>query len=74
MHALDRCLELLENSLADDKIRVDGALAYRLRQLLGSGGLIPDHRMEGRRIDRVLDDMFALQARALGRDDEEAAG
>lgn len=74
MRALDSCLELLEDALADGKLRVDGPLAYQLRHLLGAGGLIPDHRLEGRRIDRVLDDIFALQARLLGQDDEEAAG
>ena len=74
MRALDRCLQLLEDALADGKLRVDGPLAYRLRHLLGAGGLIPDHRLEGRRIDRVLDDIFALQARLLGQDEEEAAG
>jgi hypothetical protein len=74
MRALDRCLQLLEDALADGKVRVDGPLAYRLRHLLGAGGLIPDHRLEGRRIDRVLDDIFALQARLLGQDEEEVAG
>jgi hypothetical protein len=75
MHALDRCLQLLEDQLAEGKVRVDGPLGFRLRHLLGDGGLIPDHRLEGRRIDRVLDDIFALQARVLGQDeDEEAAG
>ncbi len=50
-------------------------MAYRLRHLLGAGGLIPDHRLEGRRIDRVLDDVFELQSRLLGEEDgEEAAG
>jgi hypothetical protein len=74
MHALDRCLQLLEDALAEDVVRVDGALAYRLRHLLGAGGLIPDHRLEGRRIDRVLDDIFTLQGRLLRRDEEEVAG
>lgn len=74
MRALDRCLQLLEDALADGKVRVDGPLATRLRHLLGAGGLIPDHRLEGRRIDRVLDDIFALQARLLGQDEEEVAG
>lgn len=74
LRALDRCLELLEDSLAEGKVRVDGPLGYRLRMLLGAGGLIPDHRLEGRRIDRVLDDIFALQARALGQDAEVATG
>lgn len=74
MKALDRCLQLLEDALADGKVRVDGPLAYRLRHLLGAGGLVPDHRLEGRRIDRVLDDIFALQGRLLGQDEEEVAG
>lgn len=74
MRALDQCLQILEDALADGKVRVDGPLAYRLRHILGAGGLVPDHRLEGRRIDRVLDDIFALQARLLGQDEEEAAG
>lgn len=74
MRALDRCLQLLEDSLAEGKERVDGPLGFRLRHLLGDAGLIPDHRLEGRRIDRVLDDIFALQARTLGQDEEEVAG
>ena len=74
MRALDRCLQLLEDQLADGKVRVDGRLGFRLRHLLGDGGLIPDHRLEGRRIDRVLDDIFALQAQVLGQDEEQAAG
>ena len=73
LRALDRCLELLETGLAEGQVRVDGTLAYRLRHLLGSAGLIPDHRLEGRRIDRVLDDVFTLQARLLGQE-AEAAG
>lgn len=72
LRALDACLELLENALADSRLRVDGPLAYRLRHLLGAGGLIPDHRLEGRRIDRVLDDIFELQAKMLGEEDEAA--
>jgi hypothetical protein len=74
MHALDRCLLLLEDALAEGRVRVDGPMAFRLRHLLGDGGLIPDHRLEGRRIDRVLDDVFSLQARLLGQEEEEAAG
>ena len=70
MRALDRCLQLLEDSLAAGKVRVDAPLGFRLRHLLGDGGLIPDHRLEGRRVDRVLDDIFALQARALGQEEE----
>lgn len=74
MRCLDQCLQVLEDALAQGKTRVDGPLAYRLRHILGAGGLIPDHRLEGRRIERVLDDIFALQARLLGRDVEEVAG
>jgi len=74
MRTLDLCLQLLEDALASGQVRVDGPLAYRLRHLLGAGGLIPDHRLEGRRIDRVLDDIFDLQAQLLGQDDRQAAG
>ena len=74
MRALDRCLQLLEDALAEGKVRIDGPLGFRLRHLLGDGGWIPDHRLEGRRTDRVLDDIFALQAQVLGQDDEQAAG
>jgi TolB-like protein len=74
MRALDRCLQLLEDALAEGKVRIDGPLGFRLRHLLGDGGLIPDHRLEGRRTDRVLDDIFALQAQVLGQEDEQAAG
>ncbi len=74
MRTLDLCLQLLEDALAAGQVRVDGPLAYRLRHLLGAGGLIPDHRLEGRRIDRVLDDIFDLQAQLLGQDDRRAAG
>lgn len=74
MRCLDQCLQVLEDGLAQGKSRVDGPLAYRLRHILGAGGLIPDHRLEGRRIERVLDDIFALQARLLGQDVEEVAG
>jgi hypothetical protein len=71
--ALDRCLQLLEEALAGGKVRVDGALGVRLRGLLGQAGLIPDHRLEGRRTERVLDDIFALQESILGTRDEEEA-
>ena len=74
MRALDRCLQLLEDALAEGKVRIDGPLGFRLRHLLGDGGLIPDHRLEGRRTDRVLDDIFALQAQVLGQEDDQAAG
>jgi len=72
MRALDRCLQVLEDALAEGRARVDGPLAYQLRHILGAGGLIPDHRLEGRRVERVLDDIFALQARLLGQEEEVA--
>jgi TolB-like protein len=34
--------------------------------------MIADHRLEGRRIDRVLDDIFAMQARLLGQSPEDS--
>lgn len=72
---LDRCLQLLEEALAAGRQRVDAPLGFQLRHLLGEGGLIPDHRLEGRRVERVLDDIFELQARILGAtDDEQAVG
>lgn len=71
LQALDRCLYLLEERLALGKLRVDATLGGELRDLLALAGLIPDHRLEGRRIDRVLDDIFALQARLLGTAEEE---
>jgi len=64
--ALDRCLQLLEDALAAGQARVDAQLGSRLRVHLGQAGLIPDHRVEGRRTDRVLDDIFELQAQLLG--------
>lgn len=68
LRALDHCLELVEDALARGQERVDGPLAMQLRRLLGLAGLVPDHRMEGRRVDRVLDDIFALQAVVLGHE------
>ncbi len=73
--ALDRCLQRLEDALAGGQLRVDARLGTELRQLLADAGLIPDHRLEGRRIDRVLDDIFALQGQLLGAHEQvEAAG
>jgi hypothetical protein len=69
--ALDRCLQVLEDALADGKGRVDAPLAGRLRQLLADAGLIADHRLEGRRTERVLDDIFELQARLLGVEEDD---
>ncbi len=74
LQALDRCLALLEETLAGGRARVDAPLGFKIRQLLGSCGLVPDHRLEGRRVDRVLDDIFQLQSSVLGTDDEQAAG
>ena len=71
--ALDRCLQLLEDALAAGQQRVDARLGSRLRVQLGLAGLIPDHRVEGRRTDRVLDDIFELQAQLLGAEEEEEA-
>jgi hypothetical protein len=67
---LDRCLVLLEDALAAGQLRVDARLGIRLRELLGHAGLIADHRLEGRRTERVLDDIFELQGRLLGQEDE----
>jgi hypothetical protein len=71
--ALDRCLHLLEEALASGRVRVDARLGAELRHLLAHAGLIPDHRVEGRRTDRVLDDIFELQAQLLGVDEEASA-
>ena len=73
MAALDRCLQLLEERLVAGQVRVDAGLGGELRQLLGDAGLIPDHRLEGRRTERVLDDIFELQALVLGTADDESA-
>jgi len=72
LQALDRCLHLLEEAQAAGQQRIDGRLGARLRRLLGRAGLVPDHRLEGRRTARVLDDIFALQERLLGSEDEQA--
>jgi hypothetical protein len=72
MLMLDHCLLLLEEALAAGKARVDGPLGAKLRDLLGRAGLVADHRLEGRRTGRVLDDIFALQERILGTNEEEA--
>ena len=73
MLALDRCLVLLEEAQLTGKSRVDAPMGTRLRELLGQAGLIPDHRLEGRRTDRVLDDIFELQAQVLGVEEEPHA-
>ncbi|HEY0830869.1 MAG TPA: hypothetical protein VGE99_06975 [Candidatus Dormibacteraeota bacterium] len=70
--ALDRCLQLLEESQVRGQTRIDGRLGASLRRHLERAGVIADHRLEGRRIDRVLDDIFALQAQLLGQDPEDS--
>jgi hypothetical protein len=68
---LDHCLLLIEEAQASGKARVDGNLGANLRALLGRAGLVPDHRLEGRRTERVLDDIFALQEAILGSNEED---
>ena len=70
--ALDRCLQILEEAQMRGQVRVDGPLGTRLRRALEHSGVIAEHRLEGRRIDRVLDDIFALQAHLLGQDPEDS--
>jgi hypothetical protein len=70
--ALDRCLQLLEEAQMKGQARIDGPLGTSLRHHLEHAGVIADHRLEGRRIDRVLDDIFALQARLLGQSPEDS--
>lgn len=70
--ALDRCLQLLEEAQIRGKGRVDGPLGASLRLHLEHAGVIAEHRLEGRRVDRVLDDIFALQALLLGQDREDS--
>ena len=70
--ALDRCLQLLEDAQVRGQARIDGPLGVSLRSNLEHAGVIADHRLEGRRIDRVLDDMFALQAQLLGQAPEDS--
>jgi hypothetical protein len=67
LQILDQCLVLLEEALERGQPRVDAPLGLKLRKLLGLAGLIPDHRLEGRRVERVLDDIFALQESASGQ-------
>jgi hypothetical protein len=69
--ALDRCLQVLEEARVVGRSRVDGPLATSLRNRLERAGVIADHRLEGRRVDRVLDDIFALQAQLLGQSPED---
>jgi hypothetical protein len=70
--ALDRCLQLLEEAQVRGQARIDGPLGTSLRRHLERAGVIADHRLEGRRIDRVLDDIFALQAQLLGQVPEDS--
>ena len=70
--ALDRCLQLLEEAQVRGQSRIDGPLGASLRRHLERAGVIADHRLEGRRVDRVLDDIFALQAQLLGQDPEDS--
>ncbi|HEY1455302.1 MAG TPA: hypothetical protein VGG31_02300 [Candidatus Dormibacteraeota bacterium] len=70
--ALDRCLQLLEEAQMRGKARIDGPVGSALRRYLERAGVMAEHRLEGRRIDRVLDDIFALQAQLLGQDPEDS--
>jgi hypothetical protein len=70
--ALDRCLQLLEEAQIRGQSRIDGPLGTLLRRHLERAGMIAEHRLEGRRIDRVLDDIFALQAHLLGQEPEDS--
>ncbi len=69
--ALDRCLQILEEAQMHGQVRVDGRLGTALRWQLERAGVMAEHRLEGRRVDRVLDDIFALQAHLLGQAPEE---
>jgi hypothetical protein len=69
--ALDRCLQLLEEAQVSGQTRVDGPLGTALRKQLERAGVMAEHRLEGRRIDRVLDDIFSLQAQLLGQSPED---
>ncbi len=69
--ALDRCLQILEEAQMHGKQRVDGPLGALLRRQLERSGVVVEHRLEGRRVDRVLDDIFAMQAHLLGQEPEE---
>lgn len=75
---LDRCLQLVEDALFRGKQRVDAPLARDLTMTLGAASLVSGQRLEGRRLDRVLDDIFGLQEgilarRAGGRSADEGA-
>jgi hypothetical protein len=70
--ALDRCLQLLEEAQMRGRTRIDGPLGSTLRSYLERAGIVAEHRLEGRRIDRVLDDIFSLQGQLLGQDPEDS--
>jgi hypothetical protein len=70
--ALDRCLQLLEEAQMHGQTRIDGPLGSSLRRHLESAGVIAEHRLEGRRVDRVLDDIFTLQAQLLGQSPDDS--
>jgi hypothetical protein len=70
--ALDRCLHVLEEAQMRGQARIDGPLGLSLRRHLESAGVIAEHRLEGRRVDRVLDDIFTLQAQLLGQSSEDS--
>jgi hypothetical protein len=69
--ALDRCLQLLEEAQVRGQARIDGPLGALLRRHLERAGVLAEHRLEGRRIDRVLDEIFSLQAQLLGQAPED---
>lgn len=70
--ALDRCLQLLEEAQVRGQARIDGVLGAALRKHLEQAGVIADHRLEGRRTERVMDDIFGLQAALLGQEPEDS--
>jgi len=71
---LDRCLQLVEDALFRGKLRVDAPLARDLTVTLGAASLVSGQRLEGRRLDRVLDDIFGLQEGILARRSGAADG
>jgi hypothetical protein len=62
----------LEEAQVRGQSRIDGPLGAALRRHLERAGVLAEHRLEGRRIDRVLDDIFALQAQLLGQEPEDS--
>ena len=71
MVALDRCLQILEDALVAGQVRINAPLGNQLRELLGRADLVADHRLEGRRTERVLDDIFVLQEAVLHQPEME---